>query len=116
MEPLLLGAVPIKSELIREVQCSRPDIFNLVMRHWLVLCYAVATCETLIIAGYSFPKEDLYGRFLFEEAIRFRESWKTGPLRVELYEHANAEALVAREVVRVLKPDTLALRGPVKGA
>jgi hypothetical protein len=116
VEPLLLGAVPIKSELIREVQCNNRDVFNLVMRHWLVLCYAVATCQTLVVAGYSFPKEDLYGRFLFEEAIRFREDWKTGPLRVELYEHQKAEALVAREIVRMLKPHTLVLRGPVKGA
>jgi hypothetical protein len=73
LEPLLLGAVPIKSELIREVQrCYFPAVFELVTAQWKVVTQAVRKADALVIVGYGFPNEDQYGRFLLSEAMRSR--------------------------------------------
>jgi hypothetical protein len=84
MEPLLLGAVPIKSELIEEVQMhyNFREIFQVVMNQWRAVMQTVQEADQIVVVGYSFPKEDQYGRFLFREAIRQR----TKPLKVEFYE------------------------------
>jgi len=76
VEPLLLGAVPIKSELIREVQerYSWPEVFETVARQWQLVARAVRDAQSFIIIGYSFPREDQYGRFLLTEAMRLRTS------------------------------------------
>ena len=83
-EPLVLGAVPIKSELIREVQdvCASPNVFETVTRQWQALVEAVRDADSVVIVGYSFPPEDQYGRFLLKEGIRLRSS----ELTVEFFE------------------------------
>ena len=45
-EPLVLGAVPIKSELIREVQgfCGSPQVFQTIARQWCALVEAIRGC------------------------------------------------------------------------
>jgi hypothetical protein len=91
-EPLLLGAVPIKSELIIEVQCHycTHRVFEVVLHHWRAVADAVRDADRLVVLGYSFPKEDAYGRFFFREAMRERQSIASSsdrpPLRVEYYE------------------------------
>jgi hypothetical protein len=73
LEPLLLGAVPIKSELIREVQQRYfPAVFDVVTAQWRVVTQAVRNADALVIVGYGFPSEDQYGRFLLSEAMRSR--------------------------------------------
>jgi hypothetical protein len=70
-EPIVLGAVPIKSELIAEVQCywGAYDVFKVIMRQWQVVVEAIREADVVIVAGYSFPKEDHHGRFLFTEGV-----------------------------------------------
>jgi len=78
-EPLLLGAVPIKSELILEAQ-DRPgpngtswkSVFDTVLAQWKALVHALRQADRVVVVGYSFPREDTYGRFLFREATRAR--------------------------------------------
>ncbi|MEW6368772.1 MAG: hypothetical protein AB1714_29440 [Acidobacteriota bacterium] len=83
-EPLVLGAVPIKSELIREVQVHYgwPEVFEVVVTQWRAVVAAVRDAAEIIVVGYGFPSEDQYGRFLLREAARLRSS----PLRVEYYQ------------------------------
>lgn len=84
-EPLVLGAVPIKSELIREVQVqlrgSRP-VFDTIVRQWRTVVEAIRDADSVVVVGYSFPQEDQYGRFLLKEGIRLRSS----ELTVEFFE------------------------------
>ena len=99
-EPLMLGTVPIKSELIEEVQrqCGVPEVFNVVMRQWRAVVQAVAQADVLVVAGYSFPREDQYGRFLFREAMRSRPG--SVPIRVEYYETPDRAAEVGASIVQ----------------
>lgn len=83
-EPLLLGAVPIKSELIREVQQRDfPDVWTVVAAQWRLLTRAVAGADSITVVGYGFPPEDGYGRFLLREAMRARRG---RPLAIEYFE------------------------------
>lgn len=84
VDPLLLGAVPIKSELIVEVQCyyHAHRVFEVILRQWRAVADAVRDADRIVVLGYSFPKEDAYGRFFLHEAVRGRSR----PLRVEYYE------------------------------
>ena len=71
----MLGAVPIKSELIFEVQRFYGlPVFDVVVQQWKTVVTAVREAEKLIVVGYSFPREDQYGRFLFREAVRLRKN------------------------------------------
>jgi len=108
-EPLLLGAVPIKSELIAEV--DRPQ-HAIVMAQWATFLRSLTEADEICVLGYSFPKEDGYGRFLMREAIRRR----TRPIKhVDLYEVAGRVPLVRDAIVEVLgvSPKDVADRGPM---
>jgi hypothetical protein len=90
--PFVLGAVPIKSELLREVQkCHSPGeiVFKVIMHQWGVVVDAVRDADELVVVGYSFPKEDLYGRFLFQEGLRQR---RTKSLRRVEYYNTSAKS------------------------
>jgi hypothetical protein len=112
-EPLLLGAVPIKSELIREVQRAN-GIYECIMLQWRTLCDAMARADDVVVAGYGFPPEDQYGRFLLQEAARRR------PARIralELWMLREANAGVIRNILEVLgpnqQPERIEIRGPI---
>lgn len=108
-EPLLLGAVPIKSELIAEV--DRPQ-HAIVMAQWATFLRGLTEADEICVLGYSFPKEDGYGMFLMREAIRRR----TRPIkRVDLYEVAGRVPVVRDAIVEVLgvSPKDVADRGPM---
>lgn len=70
-QPFMLGAVPIKSELIREAQTGT-RVFESVMAQWSSLVHAIREADRLTVVGYSFPTDDGYGGFLFGEAARQR--------------------------------------------
>lgn len=112
-EPLLLGAVPIKSELIREVQerCGVSKVFDVITAQWRAVVEAIRDCETLVVVGYSFPAEDRYGRFLFQEGTRLRGR----DLRVEFFELKDKASQRAREIFDTFpgRVQQLMYRGPV---
>jgi hypothetical protein len=66
--------VPIKSELITEVQYhwGACDVFDVIMRQWQVVVEAIRYADIVVVAGNGFPKEDHHGRFLFMEGVRRR--------------------------------------------
>lgn len=111
-EPLVLGAVPIKSELIREVQCGFPEIFLVVTRQWKGVVDALKKSNTVVVVGYSFPREDLYGRFMFAEAMRHRKR----NLRVQYFDLPDLASARCKEIVDVFghRISRLEYRGQVE--
>lgn len=115
-EPLVLGAVPIKSELIREVQwCNQvPAVFTTIQEQWKAVVRAVSDADSLVILGYGFPKEDQYGRFLMQEGVRRR---KGRSLDIAFYELEERQSQTAMQIVEVFGGCIQNLRfcGPVVG-
>lgn len=116
-EPLVLGAVPIKSELIREVQVelhdeSRP-VFDTIVRQWRTVVEAIRAAASLVVVGYSFPQEDQYGRFLLKEGMRLRES----SLTVEFFELEDKISERGEAILDVFgsRVENLVYRGAVEG-
>ncbi len=113
-EPLLLGAVPIKSELIREVQerYGTVSVFDAIITQWRTVVEAIGKAEILVVLGYSFPVEDGYGRFLLQEGLRPRAQ----ALRIEFFEVEDREADRAHEISNLFRVPVqeLRYRGPVK--
>lgn len=100
-EPLLLGAVPIKSELVREVQRTYfPDVWDVVTAQWQVALRAIRDADALVFVGYGFPSEDHYGCFLFKQAARSRGVG--APLAVEFYELPDRVSCVQTAIVDAL--------------
>lgn len=102
-EPLLLGAVPIKSELIREVQAftgisngrSWFEVFDTITQQWSAVVKAILDAHTIVVVGYSFPREDQYGRFLIQEATRLRQK----RLIIEFFELKDKASDRAKEII-----------------
>lgn len=86
IEPLVLGAVPIKSELIREVQHCWPDVFRTVTSQWRAVIDGLRRAKSVVVVGYSFPPEDQYGQFMLREAMLLRKRARRPKLVVEFYE------------------------------
>ncbi len=100
-EPLLLGTVPIKSELILEVQdCGGFHcVFETILRQWRSVVEAVRDADSLIAVGYGFPKEDHYGRFLIQEGLRLRKAKGKDAPKIEFYELRRARYKRSREIM-----------------
>lgn len=116
-EPLVLGTVPIKSELIREVQCHIPEIFSVVVCQWKALIDALIKADTVVMVGYSFPREDLYGRFLIKEAVRKRKTRKRKTkLNIQYFELPDKAPEISKEIVSVFGDEIACLEymGEVK--
>jgi len=115
-EPLVLGAVPIKSELIREVQrCNdTPAVFTTIQDQWKAVVKAISSADSLIIVGYSFPREDQYGRFLMQEGVRQRNGRR---LDIAFYELEDRQPQTAMQIAEVFAGciRDLRFRGPVTG-
>jgi hypothetical protein len=94
-EPLVVGAVPFKSELIHDLQqhAHTPAVHETMVDQWKTVIGALQRADTMVVVGYSFPKEDCYGHFLVREALRRRE----GPLAVEFYSSKENAEKWARE-------------------
>jgi len=72
-EPFVLGAIPIKSELIRTLQETLgTDAYSVVINQWREVVEAIRKARDIVVVGYSFPEGDHYGRFLFREAVSMR--------------------------------------------
>jgi len=119
-EPLVLGAVPIKSELIWEVQkcMGSPEVFTTIQKHWRVVVEAIQDAESLIVVGYSFPKEDQYGRFLIQEGMRRRHKTRPAIKSVEFYELRENAGERARGIIEAFdgRVENLTYRGKVESA
>lgn len=117
-EPLVLGAVPIKSELIKEVQIAGRtyDVYNAIAAQWRGVVETVFRADTIFILGYSFPNEDQYGKFLIQEGLR-RRKLNRG-IRIELYELKDKESERAKELSAIFGSHLreLIFRGPVKAS
>jgi len=70
---------------MREIQryYRTEGVFEVVMHQWQGVVEAVRDADELIVVGYSFPKEDHYGRFLFEQALHSRKCPRIR--RIEFY-------------------------------
>ncbi len=114
LDPLLLGAVPLKSELISEVQeyYRSQRVFEVVREQWRTLANAVASATRIVVLGYSFPKEDMYGRFFLNEGRAMRDDGL--PLRVEVFD-VNPDAV---QPIGELFPNaaSVCFKGPVSAA
>ncbi|GEM_PF-3076371 len=98
-EPFLLGAVPIKSELIREVQSvGRTNALEVIQDQWHAFIEGVRCADEIFVVGYSFPQEDQYGRFLLREAVR-RRVHGAPPVTVHYYELADRVAEVRKAIL-----------------
>src|SRR5262249_50848039 len=115
-DPLVLGAVPIKSELIREVQqvCGSSRIFDVVMSHWRAASEAVREADEITVLGYSFPREDQYGRFLMQERV----SKRSKPIESIEYYDVDRNVIHAIAETFFLSPSHAAIswKGPVTSA
>lgn len=106
--------MPIKSELIREVQERHrvAAVFKAISEQWRMVVEAIRDAETLVVVGYGFPPEDQYGQFLIKEGLRLRHS----KLKVVLFERWENTAETARRIASCFGKwiDSLRLRGPAK--
>ena len=112
-QPLVLGAVPIKSELLKEVQWRHTFVHRRIMEQWSALCRALRDAEEVQAVGYGFPPEDQYGLFMLREAARLRSR----ACRVVLYEVPGRRCdEVAGHLARLLEvgDDQIRRRGPVR--
>lgn len=112
-EPLVLGAVPIKSELIHEVQKTYfPAVWEVIASQWKLVTRAIRDATSFIIVGYGFPAEDEYGRFLFREAMRTR---KAAVPTVKFYELAERASCTEANIRAAFGRPELGLewKGPV---
>jgi hypothetical protein len=114
VDPLLLGAVPLKSELIFEVQeyYRSRRVFEVVREHWRTVAKAVATATRIVVLGYSFPKEDIYGRFFFHEG----NSMRNDELSLSIDAFSLSDEIVT--TVKKLFPmaSSICFKGPVTAA
>jgi len=82
-QPLVLGALPMKSELLAEVQgVAHAKVYETIAVQWAEVVRAVEDATELVVAGYGFLPEDDYGRFLLREAVKRR---KKVPLPITYY-------------------------------
>jgi hypothetical protein len=113
-QPLVLGAVPIKSELLKEIQCRHPFVHRRIMEQWSTLCRALRDADEMQVIGYGFPPEDQYGLFMLCKARELRtKDWR----RVVLYEVPGRRCdEVAGHLARLLElpDDKIRRRGPVR--
>jgi hypothetical protein len=96
-EPLVLGAVPIKSELILEVQerFRVPEVFRTIQMQWRAVVHSICAADKLLVLGYSFPPEDQYGRFLMQEGVRQRHG---RVLDIDFYDLPGSQAQTAKQI------------------
>lgn len=76
-QPLVLGAVPIKSELLEEIQRYQFGLYETISAQWREVVDVLSRVTEIVVVGYRFPAEDAYGRFLFREAV-LRRPKQTG--------------------------------------
>lgn len=114
-QPFILGAVPIKDELLAGTQKDNPEIFETIGDQWAAVVNAVSLAKQLVIVGYGFPPEDGYGRFLFRAAAGRRTDSARG-LRIEFYSRAEDTSTIEGALRDIFgKSITYTYQGTVTG-
>jgi hypothetical protein len=113
MQPLVLGAVPMKERLIKETQPNQ-TIYEVFADQWAAVVDAITGATALTVIGYRFPSEDGYGRFLLREAARRRRQ----PLpQIPYYALERDRAAVEQALREVFGDDArCSFKGPVDPA
>jgi hypothetical protein len=99
-QPLVLGALPLKDELLEKTQEDNPEIYRVIADQWAAVVRAVEHASEIVFIGYGFPDEDTYGRFLFREAARRRNG---DVPRVSFYAPREAECHIKEALEWVFK-------------
>ncbi|MBI2909681.1 MAG: hypothetical protein HYX92_18735 [Chloroflexi bacterium] len=101
VQPVIIGPVPFKSELILpELQSSVSHSDNLLLAQWSCAIQHISEAERLVVLGYGFPSEDLHARFLFTEAAARRKSGEN--LEIEVYERSERQFTKVNEQIRAV--------------
>lgn len=116
VQPLVVGLVPFKSEIIREVMEHGDTMgaYRVLTHQWGEACTALNRADEVIVVGYSFPAEDLYAHFSFQEARRGVQQ----KLVVTLYERPERRVDVSAAIIEISaglgRPVEIDYRGPVE--
>jgi hypothetical protein len=78
VQPFVLGAVPIKVELLAATQPNQA-IYTVLADQWAAVVDAISRATELTVVGYGFPAEDGHGRFLFRQAATRRPTSLPAP-------------------------------------
>lgn len=104
IQPFVVGAVPVKSELIAELQGRHPhSSYCVLIRQWMEFMDALEHTDEVIVAGYNFPEDDNYGRFLIKEAVSRRRSALDD---IGFYELACSERCFSKRLKRIFEPQS----------
>ena len=117
VQPGIVPPVPFKEQIISpESQSSVRNSYELLVTQWRCVTKRLSEADEMIVMGYGFPPEDLYGRYLFTEAAARRDPDKK--LKVELYEKKDRVGVVVRYIYEIFNPVAHRLsiewQGPVK--
>lgn len=106
VDPLLLGAVPLKSELISEVQehYATPRVYDVILSQWRAVADSIRDADKLVVLGYSFPAEDTYGKFFYREAMLERAQRHCSELQVQYYETCDNKDKTRHQIECALNP------------
>ena len=107
VQPFVVGAVPIKTELIDSKELHGTDPQNpyaVLEGQWKAFMDALQETDDLVVAGYSLPDDDAYGRFLIQEAIA-RRSHRVQ--QVYFYAKADSEDTMALKLKDTFHPSVL---------
>lgn len=90
LQPLVLGAVPIKDELIKETQPNK-ELAAVILGQLSAMFDAVSRATEITVVGYTFPPEDAYARALLWEASRRRALDR--PLKIAYHRRSNGKGV-----------------------
>ena len=111
IQPFVVGAVPVKSELIREVQGDGPSSpYTVLVEQWATFMEAIVNADDVVVAGYGFPNDDAYGRFLIQEAVARRTK---AIHRLCFYERECAHTAMSATLSKLFKVVSPEWLGPV---
>jgi hypothetical protein len=119
VDPLVLGAVPLKSELISEVQerYGSRRVYDVILSQWRAVADSIRDADRLVVLGYSFPAEDTYGRFFYQEAMSERRQRGRAELQVEYYAKCEHKGSIACAILSALPGvSSVRFRGKVEPA
>lgn len=114
-EPFVIGAVPVKSELLEEVQRDHPESYQTVCEQWREALSALTNATKVTFMGYGFPASDDYGRFLIGEAVRRRPHTAVA-LPVRYYTRNRDAASIGKILREILASADVVYAGEVKAA
>lgn len=117
-QPLVVGPVPFKSDILSPeimVRGDTPDAYAVLAHQWREACRALQQADEVVVVGYGFPAEDLYARFLFQEARRAAANQRCA---VTLYERPERRVEVSAAIIEISaglgRPVEIDYRGPVE--